>query len=428
MCSPSRTRGTRILGSRPGIDAATVGLTKEGRPCPESTRSPSSPASRPRPCRARSAATATSPSPRACACTKPPSSSATSSRRTRPGSRPGRTKNVGVVIPFLNRWFFGAVLEGAEHALLSHGYDLTLYNLSGGGDERRSVFDHFLLRKRVDAVIAISLELTDDELSRLLELNKPVVGVGGPLPGIRTLSIDDVAIARLATEHLISLGHTSIAHIGGNVYYEMDFHLPTNRRVGYEDALRAAGIEPDPELFAGSDFSLQGGYMAAKQLLGRPRNKPDRDLRGVRRDGDRRDPRRARPRTHRAARPVGDRHRRPRTRRVLRTHHHRAVPGAAGADGRRHPHGRAEPRSPRAGREQHPAALRAHRAIEHGAAAPSRTSESRPRGHRGRRTAFAAFATAMAYDVAELYVAIACAPRWRGRQSPSAARTGRARR
>ena len=38
--------------------------------------------------------------------------------------------------------------------------------------------------------------------------------------------------------------------------------------------LRAAGIEPDPELFAGSDFSLQGGYLAAKQLLGRPHNKP----------------------------------------------------------------------------------------------------------------------------------------------------------
>jgi DNA-binding LacI/PurR family transcriptional regulator len=64
-------------------------------------------------------------------------------------SRPatGRTKNVGVVIPFLNRWFFSSVIEGAEHALLSYGcdfdldldldLDLTLYNVSGGGDERR---------------------------------------------------------------------------------------------------------------------------------------------------------------------------------------------------------------------------------------------------------------------------------------------------
>src|SRR6187431_2698068 len=172
----------------------------------------------------------------------------------------GRTKNVGVVIPFLNRWYYGAVLEGAESALLGHGYDLTLYNLSGGGDERRSVFEHFLLRKRVDAVIAISLELTADEVGRLLELGKPIVGIGGPLPGVRTLSVDDVAVARLATEHLLSLGHRAIAHIGGNKALELDFHLPTNRRIGYESALESFGIPVDPELFQAADFTIQGGY------------------------------------------------------------------------------------------------------------------------------------------------------------------------
>jgi DNA-binding LacI/PurR family transcriptional regulator len=186
----------------------------------------------------------------------------------------GRTKNLGVVIPVLSRWFFSTVLEGAERALLSNGYDLTLYNLSGGGEERRSVFEHFLLRKRVDAVIALSLELTPSEVSRLLAMNKPIVGVGGPLPGVRTLSIDDIAVARLATEHLLSLGHRFVAHIGGGPDFERDFHLPTNRRVGYEAALEAVGITPDPDLVRDADFTIQGGYTAAKQLLGNPRNRP----------------------------------------------------------------------------------------------------------------------------------------------------------
>ncbi|WP_394771649.1 LacI family DNA-binding transcriptional regulator [Lacisediminihabitans sp.] len=186
----------------------------------------------------------------------------------------GRTRNVGVVIPFLNKWFYSSVIEGAESALLANGYDLTLYNLGGGGDERRSVFEHFLLRKRVDAVIAISLELTPAELTGLLNINKPIVGVGGPLAGVRTLSIDDVSVARLATEHLLSLGHTSIGHIGGNEQSERDFHLPTNRRVGYEAALQAAGISPDPELFQRADFTIRGGYAAGKQLFGNPRKRP----------------------------------------------------------------------------------------------------------------------------------------------------------
>lgn len=186
----------------------------------------------------------------------------------------GRMKNIGVVVPFLDRWFFSSVVEGAQKSLLKNGYDLTLYSLTGGGAERRSVFDHFLLRQRVDAVIAISLELTATEVTSLHALGKPLVGVGGPIEGVRTLTIDDVSVARLATEHLLSLGHTRIAHIGGNKDLDLDFHLPTNRRVGYEDALYAAGIGPAAELFMTADFTMRGGYQAAKQLLGNPHDRP----------------------------------------------------------------------------------------------------------------------------------------------------------
>jgi len=186
----------------------------------------------------------------------------------------GRMKNIGVVVPFLDRWFFSSVVEGAQKSLLKNGYDLTLYSLTGGGAERRSVFDHFLLRQRVDAVIAISLELTATEVTSLHALGKPLVGVGGPIEGVRTLTIDDVAVARLATEHLLSLGHTRIAHIGGNKDLDLDFHLPTNRRVGYENALDAAGIKPAAELFMTADFTMRGGYQAAKQLLGNPHDRP----------------------------------------------------------------------------------------------------------------------------------------------------------
>lgn len=190
------------------------------------------------------------------------------------GLATGRTKNVGLVVPFLNRWFFTSIIEGAGAALVDHGYDLTLHNLSGGAETRTKVFEHFLLQKRVDAVIAVSLELTPTEVARLLALNKPIVGVGGPLPGVRTLSIDDAAVARLATEHLLALGHRSIAHLGGNPEHELDFHMPTHRKAGYDGALTAAGITPDPRLFRTTDFSLESGYVAAMQLLGNASSRP----------------------------------------------------------------------------------------------------------------------------------------------------------
>ncbi len=186
----------------------------------------------------------------------------------------GRTRNIGVVVPFLNRWFYTSVIEGAQRRLTQYGYDLALYNLSGDDTERARVFHEHLLRQRVDAVIAVSLELTVEEITALHALGKPLVGVGGPLPGVRTLSIDDVAVTKLATEHLLSLGHRRIAHIGGDVDRELAFHLPTNRRLGYEAALREAGLIPERDLYFPGIFTMESGYTAAKQLLGNPRLRP----------------------------------------------------------------------------------------------------------------------------------------------------------
>ncbi|PKQ26521.1 MAG: LacI family transcriptional regulator [Actinobacteria bacterium HGW-Actinobacteria-4] len=191
----------------------------------------------------------------------------------------GKTRNVGVVMPFLNRWFFGSVLKGAHRTLADAGYDLTLYHLDsereGGatepGDPRRTrLFEEFLQRKRVDALIAVSLEMNDAELESLRRIGKPLVGLGGPLSGVPTLSIDDVAVAKLATEHLVSLGHTRIAHVSGTSTYARDFHLPAHRREGYETALREANITADPRLVRSADFTIAGGYAVTRQLLGDP--------------------------------------------------------------------------------------------------------------------------------------------------------------
>ncbi|WP_084103384.1 LacI family DNA-binding transcriptional regulator [Demequina sp. NBRC 110056] len=195
----------------------------------------------------------------------------------------GRTRNIGVVTPLLDTWFYMKVLSGAQHALLDAGYDLTLYHLDANlgmdlpaqaNPRRRRLFEEFLRRKRVDALIAVSLELDAAELDSMRGLGKPVVCVGGPLPGVPTLSIDDHAIARLATDHLLSLGHRHIAHIAGDPDFELDFHLPATRRAGYEEALAESGVEADPLLVRSADFTIAGGYDATLQLLGDPRVHP----------------------------------------------------------------------------------------------------------------------------------------------------------
>lgn len=183
----------------------------------------------------------------------------------------GRTQSIGVIIPFVNRWFFGEVLEGVERALLDAKYDLTLYNLTFGGAERDRIFEFFLARKRVDAIIAVSVELTKPESDRLIEQGKPVVAIGGWIPGSTTLTIDEVAAGRLATEHLIHLGHRTIAHIGGEDAAAEPLSVHGQRWRGYRSALEHAGIDGSTTLAA---MSMPGGYTAALQVLGDPRQRP----------------------------------------------------------------------------------------------------------------------------------------------------------
>jgi DNA-binding LacI/PurR family transcriptional regulator len=185
----------------------------------------------------------------------------------------GQTRNVGVVIPFISQWFFGEVLEGIESSLIRAGYDLTLYRLSTDETQRRRVFDYFLMRKRVDAVISVGIQLSAHETTMLHSLGKPVVCLGGETEGIPSVRIDDVEVARLATEHLISLGHTRIIHLGGDQISEMDFHTHSQRLTGFRLAMAQAGIAR-PDDFRAANFTIQSGYAAGLAVLADPRMRP----------------------------------------------------------------------------------------------------------------------------------------------------------
>jgi len=184
------------------------------------------------------------------------------------GLASGQTRTVAVVVPFVTRWFFASVVQGAEQVLSEGGYDLLLYSLAGSAAARHRVFEGGRLTKRVDAVVVLSLQPSTVELNRLAALDRPVIFVGADVPGWSTVRIDDVQAARTATEHLIGLGHERIAYVGGPG--ELDFTAPNAREAGYRDSLREAGLTHDPSLEVDGGFTLAGGTAAGRQLLTRP--------------------------------------------------------------------------------------------------------------------------------------------------------------
>ena len=185
----------------------------------------------------------------------------------------GRNHNVAIITPSVTRWFFTQVIEGVEAALADADFDLTLYRLGAEGEARRRVFDYFLLRKKFDAVIAVGVALSPAEIGVLHSLGRPVVGIGGPIAGVPTVSIDETAATRATTDHLIALGHTRILHLGGDHDEQPGFGLQAQRLRGFRAALRAAHIDSRDDLVR-TEFSIRGGYDAALRALGDPATRP----------------------------------------------------------------------------------------------------------------------------------------------------------
>jgi DNA-binding LacI/PurR family transcriptional regulator len=187
----------------------------------------------------------------------------------------GRTRTVGVVTPHIGKWFFSTALEALERELSSCGYDvmLTVLPPTSGPDRRpgtgvgRPPFDPEQLRQRVDAVAVLTVPLTGTELDALRRLQLPVVFIGGSVSGVMSVRIDDLAVGRLATQHLLDLGHRRVAHLGGDPLEPLNFHAPVDRRAGWSSARRAARIQPAAPDDPPGYFTVEGGWTGMRRLL-----------------------------------------------------------------------------------------------------------------------------------------------------------------
>ncbi len=186
------------------------------------------------------------------------------------GLASGETRTVAVVVPYVTRWFFATVVQGAEEVLRRDGYDLLLFNLAGDPEARYRVLQTHLLTKRVDALLILGLQPTRPEKVWLLEHAPPLALVGASVPDWPSVRIDDAEAATIAVDHLLALGHRRIAYVGGNLHEALDFATPRARRHGYLATLARAGITADPSLDQVGFFTIAGGVAAGERLLALP--------------------------------------------------------------------------------------------------------------------------------------------------------------
>ena len=116
----------------------------------------------------------------------------------------------------------------------------------------------------------ISLPLDERVVARMRASEIPIVLVDRYQPGLAGVHIDDEAGGRLATRHLLGLGHERIAFLGDTEDNPYGFDSSARRRAGYESTLRDAGLALDPELVAIGPHGRAAARALARRLLALP--------------------------------------------------------------------------------------------------------------------------------------------------------------
>jgi LacI family repressor for deo operon, udp, cdd, tsx, nupC, and nupG len=159
--------------------------------------------------------------------------------------------------------FFPGFIAGIESALAPLGRSLLLQVVPDRDREVES-YRRLAADGRVDGVFLTDLRIDDPRPALLAELRLPAMVIAPSCDDhedVPCVCVDDRPGIRSAVEHLVSLGHRRIAHVGG----PPEFVHSVSRREAWAGALHAAGLPEGPMVPA--DFSAKGGAAATSVLL-----------------------------------------------------------------------------------------------------------------------------------------------------------------
>lgn len=168
--------------------------------------------------------------------------------------RSGRTNTIAVVMGDIANPLFAAKTKALERVLREEGYQIIIFN-SDEDPGREAEAVRTAISRKVDGVVLCPCAEPEESL-RLLKRH----GVPCVLCGRMDRSGDEDTVlwndwrgGYLAASHLLSCGCRRIAWLG----VTQRISSARDRKNGYLDALREAGVEPDPALVA--EASPTGG-------------------------------------------------------------------------------------------------------------------------------------------------------------------------
>ncbi|MCX4744712.1 LacI family DNA-binding transcriptional regulator [Kitasatospora sp. NBC_01287] len=172
-----------------------------------------------------------------------------------------RSRTLGVVAANTTLYGPASILAGLEHAARDKGYLIATVSLDELSETAlRKALEHLAAWGVEGGVVMTPHERTVTALLRLAAPFPIVTVEGGHDLDVPGVALDQYAGARMVTEHLLSLGHSSVWHVAG----PREWLEAEGRFQGWRAALDDAGA-PVPQYLSG-DWSAASGYQAGKLL------------------------------------------------------------------------------------------------------------------------------------------------------------------
>jgi DNA-binding LacI/PurR family transcriptional regulator len=172
-----------------------------------------------------------------------------------------RTHRIGVLSFDLRYYGPSSTLVAIEQAAHDRGYGLALASLTEPDAHEAANAVAMLDAQRVDGLIVIAPHRGAVDAIGSLPRALPVVALEAEFrKDVSVVSIDQRAGARLATEHLLDLGHRTVSHVAGPA----DWNEARLRTEGWRRTLADRGVAA-PEPLRG-DWTSRSGYEAGLRL------------------------------------------------------------------------------------------------------------------------------------------------------------------
>ncbi|MBD2250770.1 LacI family DNA-binding transcriptional regulator [Nostoc parmelioides FACHB-3921] len=156
-----------------------------------------------------------------------------------------RTYTVGVVVTSIADPFFGELVEGIEQIARLAGLNVLLSASHGDFEQEIGAIENFHYR-RVDGILVADSRISKQYTKQLTQFTVPTVLINIDTEDqgktFHSVAIDDRLGGSLAVEHLIEMGHTSIAYLGVGDGSKAD----QQRLEGYRIAMNQAGLPQNP--------------------------------------------------------------------------------------------------------------------------------------------------------------------------------------